>query len=151
MDAVYVCVCIGCRHTHNIFNADDEDGEVIEWTEDSGVLNRWCHVPWQLDISTVSFWLAFSTSVQQRENTLNSSITWYHITYQKCTWSLWVRGILLSLTQQLKRLGLFFLLHMYTCNGHIVNHLFLLSIACVSQRFPEHDHKELIKNLNQKC
>ena len=34
---------------------------------------------------------------------------------------------------------------MSTCNGHIVNHLFLLSIACVSQRFPEHDHKELIK------
>ena len=42
------------------------------------------------------------------------------------------------------------------CAPHIYmpivnNNLYLLSAACVTQRFPEHNHKELIKNLNQKC
>ena len=37
-----------------------------------------------------------------------------------------------------------------TCKDHTVNNLHLLSVVCVTQRFPEHDHKELIKNLNQK-
>ena len=35
--------------------------------------------------------------------------------------------------------------------AHPNNNLYLLSVACVNRRFPEHNHKELIKNLNQKC
>ena len=82
---------------------------------------------------------------------------------QKRTGSPSVRNALLSripshyihwsrLALQLKQLALLFVLHISTCLDHVVNNnLYLLSVACVSQRFPEHNHKELIKNLNQKC
>ena len=40
--------------------------------------------------------------------------------------------------------------HMLTCKDHTVNNLYLPSVACIAKRFPEHDHKELVKNLNQK-
>ena len=56
------------------------------------------------------------------------------------------------LALQLKQLALLFVLHISTCFDHTVNNnLYLLSVACVSTRFPEHNHRELIKNLNQKC
>ena len=76
---------------------------------------------------------------------------------QKRTGSPSVREALLSriplyyihwsrLALQLKQLALLFVLHISTCRDHVVN-----NVACVSQRFPEHNHKEHIKNLNQKC
>ena len=38
--------------------------------------------------------------------------------------------------------------HMLTCKDHTVNNLYLLSVACIVQRFPEHNHKDLvIKNI----